>query len=67
MTTQEGNYYFKWQDVAANGAIEAICEQTIYAATTVDAMKVFTTMHGGLQPDENGTCIVITAMSWGPA
>ena len=62
----EGNYHFVWQAVAAAGIIEGVYEQTIYGSSFADAALTFTIQYGGLTPDENGVCLVITSISWGP-
>lgn len=62
----EGNYYFKWEAVNAAGVCEGVYEQTIYGETLVAAVAQFESFHGPIGPDENGVCILITAITWQP-
>ena len=62
----EGNYHFAWTATAATGEVEGRYEQTIYGETLAKAMEYFESFHGPLSPDENGVCLVITSVAWGP-
>jgi hypothetical protein len=62
----EGNYFFSWEAISATGIIEGQYEQTIYGVNLADAVTQFENFHGTLTPDENGVCLVITAISWSP-
>lgn len=62
----EGNYAMKWTAYDAAGRIEGEFEQTIYGSNLPDAMKTFVIQHGEIGPDENGTMIVITQITWQP-
>ena len=62
-----GNYYFKWEAISAAGLCEGVYEQTIYGETLNEAVSQFASYHGGLEPDENGVCLVITCITWQPA
>jgi len=62
----EGNYNFTWTAVSAAGIIEGQYEQTLYGETLMTAISYFESFHGPLSPDENGVCLVITGIAWGP-
>ncbi len=62
----EGNYCFVWKSVAATGEVEGEYSQVIYGETAAKALEYFVQHHGGLEPDENGVCNVITCLAWSP-
>jgi len=62
----QGNYFFQWQAVNAAGLIEGVYEQTIYGDTLSAAVAQFESFHGSLGPNEDGVCLLITAITWQP-
>jgi hypothetical protein len=64
--TTAGNFHFEWQAVSAVGMIEGKFKQDIFGQSLTEATAQFESFHGGLDPDENGTCLIITCISWMP-
>lgn len=62
----EGNYFFQWQAVNGAGLIEGVYEQTIYGETLTAAVAQFESFHGPIGPNEDGVCLLITAITWQP-
>lgn len=62
----EGNYLFQWNSVSADGCITSKGEQTIFGYTLPYAIKQFESLHGTLSPNEDDSCLHITAITWQP-
>lgn len=62
----EGNYFFSWEAVSATGICEGKYDQVIFGSSLSDAISTFTAQHGELIPNEDGVCLIITTISWGP-
>ena len=58
-----GNYRFMWKEIAANGVLESVNQQTIFGNTLSNACEYFESFHGPIGPDENGVSIEIISVT----